>query len=111
MLLLLLIAWIVSDSLRPRGLQPARLLRPWESPGKSTSGLPCPPPGRLPDPGLKPLMSPASTSWLFTASTAWEAPDKADKPHNVDQPHSAVEDLKRRDRGSLEKGILPADGL
>ena len=27
---------IVSDSLRPRGLQPARLLYPWDSPGKNT---------------------------------------------------------------------------
>ena len=27
---------VVSDSLRPRGLQPARLLHPWDFPGKST---------------------------------------------------------------------------
>ena len=27
---------VVSDSLRPRGLQPARLLCPWDSPGKDT---------------------------------------------------------------------------
>ena len=27
---------IVSDSLRPHGLQPTRLLHPWDSPGKST---------------------------------------------------------------------------
>ena len=27
---------VVSDSSRPRGLQPTRLLRPWASPGKST---------------------------------------------------------------------------
>ena len=27
---------VVSDSLRPRGLQPTRLLRPWDSPGKNT---------------------------------------------------------------------------
>ena len=26
----------MSDSLRPRGLQPTRLLRPWDSPGKNT---------------------------------------------------------------------------
>ena len=29
---------VVSDSLRPRGLQPTRLLRPWDFPGKSTGG-------------------------------------------------------------------------
>ena len=31
---------VMSDSLRPRGLQPARLLRPWDSPGKDT-GVGC----------------------------------------------------------------------
>ena len=31
---------VVSDSLRPHGLQPARLLCPWNSPGKNT-GLGC----------------------------------------------------------------------
>ena len=30
------VASAVSDSLRPHGLQPARLLCPWDSPGKST---------------------------------------------------------------------------
>ena len=29
---------VVSDSLSPRGLQPARLLCPWDSPGKNTGG-------------------------------------------------------------------------
>ena len=31
---------IVSDSLQPQGLQPARLLCPWNSPGKNT-GVSC----------------------------------------------------------------------
>ena len=31
---------VVSDSLQPRGLQPTRLLRPWDSPGKNT-GVGC----------------------------------------------------------------------
>ena len=40
------------------------------------SGLPCPPPGDLTDPGIKPtsLMSPALAGRLFTASTTWEGP-------------------------------------
>jgi len=40
------------------------------------SGLLCPPPGDLPDPGIKPtsLMSPALAGGLFTASATWEAP-------------------------------------
>jgi len=39
------------------------------------SGLPCPPPGDLPDQGIKPvsLMSPALAGGFFTASTTWEA--------------------------------------
>ena len=49
----------MSNSLHPRGLQPARLLCPWDFPGKNTwSGLPFPSPGDLPDPGIN-HMSPA----------------------------------------------------
>ena len=38
------------------------------------SGLPCPPPGDLPNPGIKPtsFMSPALASGFFTASATWE---------------------------------------
>jgi len=40
------------------------------------SGLPCPPPGDLPNPGIGPvsLMSPALAAKFFTTSTTWEAP-------------------------------------
>ena len=39
------------------------------------SGLPCPSPRDLPDPGIKPnsLMSPARAARFFTTSTTWEA--------------------------------------
>ena len=39
------------------------------------SGLICPPPGDLPDPGIQPmsLMSPALAGGFFTTSTTWEA--------------------------------------
>ena len=39
------------------------------------SGLPCPPPGDLPDPGIKPtsLISSVLASRLFTTSATWEA--------------------------------------
>ena len=42
------------------------------------SGLPCPPPGDLPDPGLEPksLLSPALASVFFTTNATWEAPLK-----------------------------------
>ena len=38
------------------------------------SGLPCPPPGYLYDPGIKPasFMSPALAGGFFTTSTTWE---------------------------------------
>ena len=48
-------------TLQPYGLHPSRLLCPWDSLGKNTgNGLSCPPPGDLPDPGIKPssLMCP-----------------------------------------------------
>ena len=39
------------------------------------SGLPYPPPGDLPDPGIKPMsrMSPAFAGGFFTTSIAWES--------------------------------------
>ena len=39
------------------------------------SGLPFPPPGDLPDPGIKPmsLTSPALAGGIFTTSATWEA--------------------------------------
>ena len=46
---------VMSESLRPLGLQPTRLLHPWRfSRQEYRSGLPCPPPGDLPNPGIKP---------------------------------------------------------
>ena len=40
------------------------------------SGLPFPPPGDLPNPGIEPasLTSPALARGFFTTSTIWEAP-------------------------------------
>ena len=42
---------------------------------ESWSGLPCPPPGDLPDPGIEPLslMSPTLAGRFFTTSATWEA--------------------------------------
>ena len=49
-----------------------------DSLGKNTGvgGLPCPPPGDLPDLGWEPrsLMYPALADGFFTTSTTWEAP-------------------------------------
>ena len=46
---------------------------------KLWSGLLCPPPRDLHDPGIEPasLMSPALTGGFFTASTTWEAPERS----------------------------------
>ena len=46
---------VVSDSLQPYGLQPARLLCPWSSPGKNTGvGNHFLLQGGLPNPGMEP---------------------------------------------------------
>ena len=45
---------VMSDSLRPCGLQPTRLLCPWGFSRKECwSGLSCPPPGDLSNPGIE----------------------------------------------------------
>ena len=46
----------VSDSLQPHGLEPTRLLCPWDSPGKNTGvgGHALLPAGGLPNPGMEP---------------------------------------------------------
>ena len=49
---------VVSDSLWPHGLQPAKLLCSWGvSRQEYWSGLPCPPPGYLPNSGIEPRSS------------------------------------------------------
>ena len=46
---------VMSDSLQPHGLQPARLLCLWRfSRQEYQSELPCTPPGDLPNPGIEP---------------------------------------------------------
>ena len=73
----------MSDSVRPYGLYPARLLCPWDSPGKRT-GVGCHAllQGIFPTQGLNPLffflestslMSPALAGRFFTTGATWEA--------------------------------------
>ena len=60
---------VMSDSLRPSGLLPTRLLCPWVfSRQEYWSGLPFPSPGDLPSPAIEPasLESPALTGGFFT---------------------------------------------
>ena len=66
----------IPNSLQPYGLWCARLLCPWGLSRKEYwSGLSCPPPGDLPNPGteLESLMSPALAGRFFTTSATWEA--------------------------------------
>ena len=62
------VASVVSDSLQSYRVEPARLLCPWDSPGKNTGGgLPCRPPGDLSNPGPEPT-SPASQPYSLPLS-------------------------------------------
>ena len=63
----------MSDSLQPYGLQPTRLLCPWDSPGKN-SGVGYHVLGDLPNPGIEPtsVLSPALTGRFLTTSTTWD---------------------------------------
>ena len=60
---------VMSDSLQLHGLQPTRVLCPWDSPDKNT-GVGCHArlQGNLPDPGIEPesLMPPALAGRFFT---------------------------------------------
>ena len=68
---------VLSNSLQPYELWPSRFLCPWDSACKTTgvSGLPCPPPGDLPNPRIEPasLISPALAGRFFTTGATWEA--------------------------------------
>jgi len=69
---------VLSDSLKPP-VAPTVALQASLFTGFSRqeywSGLPCPPPGDLPNPGIKlgSLMSPALAAEFFTTSATWEA--------------------------------------
>ena len=77
---------VTSDSLQPCGLQPARLLCPWDSLGKNT-GMGCYDlfQGDLPNSGIRPesLMLPALAGGFFTTSSTWEAPNWGSSRWNI----------------------------
>ena len=66
---------VVSDSLQPHGLSPARFLCPWNSPGRNT-GVGCHShlQGNLPDPGIEPRSSTLQADALLS-----EPPGKPEK--------------------------------
>ena len=65
----------MSNSLRPYGLACQALLSKEFSWQEYWSGLLCPPPGDLPNPGIEPesLKSLALTGRFFTTSSTWKA--------------------------------------
>ena len=70
------IASVMSDSLPSHGPQTARTLCPRDFPRQECwSGLPCPAPGDLPDPGIE-LVSPALQADSLLLSH-WGSPDKS----------------------------------
>ena len=71
------VALVVSDSVPPYGLIACQApLSMGFSRQEHWSGLPCPPPGDLPDPGIEPasFTSPALAGRYTTTSATWEAP-------------------------------------
>ena len=66
------------------------------------SRLPCPPPGDLPDPGIKlvSLMSHALAARFLTASTTWEAPPTPEASikagHQHFMPNATVGNLENQ---------------
>ena len=69
------VASVVSDSVTPGTVARQAPLSMGFSKQEYWSRLPCPPPGDLPNPGIKPvsLMFPAFEGRFFTASATWEA--------------------------------------
>ena len=91
---------IVSDSLQPHGLYPTRLLCPWGSSRQEYwSGLPCPSPRDLPNPGIEPR-SPALQAEGSPRILEWVA-----------YPFSRGSSWPRNQTGSpaLQPGSLPAE--
>ena len=92
---------VVSESLRPHGLQPSRLFCPWNFPDKNTGNrLPFLPPGDPRNSGIEPasLTSPV----LAGDGTTWEAPkilhvvtkDSCNQKSHVPQQRSLVPQLR-----------------
>ena len=68
------------------------------------SGLPCPPPRRLPDPGIEhtSLASPALAGGFFTTNATWEAPASLRVPGELT---SCVEVLANQPQSLLSQQL------
>ena len=77
---------VMSNSLQPHGLQPARLLYTWGfSRPEYRSGLPCPLSGDLPNPGIKPRSPSLQADFLLS-----EPPGKPKNTGWVAYPFSSI---------------------
>ena len=86
---------VVSGSLWPHGLYPARLFCPWNFPGKNTEmGCHFLIQGNFPIPGIKPesSISPTLGSGFFTTSATWEDPSYMLKMKVKSESRSVVSD-------------------
>ena len=74
------------------------------------SGLPCPPPGDLPDPGTEPvsLLSPALAGGFFTTSATWEARAAAAAAKSLQSCPTLCDPTDGSPPGSPVPGILQA---
>ena len=100
----------MSDSLRPYGLQPARLLCPWWfSRQEYRSGLPCPSPGDLPNSGMEPmsLLSMPPGKPLRQSSKWWSHKSRnAGSYQNLVEAGSSSPWEPERERGVAKGGGL-----
>ena len=80
-ILVLRCCWIAKScqTLQPHGLQPTRLLSPWDFPGKNTGvGFPFPSPGDLPRPGIEPVS--LIVSWIGRGTGGFFTEESPGKP-------------------------------
>ena len=83
-------------TLRPYGLLPARLLCPWDSPGKNT-GVGCHAllQGNLPHPGIE-STSPALTGGFFTTVTTWKPHGKIHGGQKLNTLHNTIHSVNKK---------------
>ena len=68
------------------------------------SGLPCPPPADLPDPGIEPasITSPELAGEFFTTSATWEAQQIYTTTHKINNKFSTLKPIMEK---NLKKKI------
>ena len=104
---------VVSNSLRPHGLYPARLLCPWNFPGKNAGlGYHFPFPGNLPDPGIE-SESPVSPALAggFLESESCSVVSDSLRPHGLCSPWNSPGQNTGVGSLSLLQGIFPTQRL